>query len=80
MACEDEPLHVVFRHLDHTLFKNATKRLVEDVCISGASQPVVIGEARLVVCKGYVARQVQELIATRERWLQRMGLPMNTTL
>ena len=44
--CEDEPLHVVFRHLQHTLFKNVTKRLVEDVCISGASQPIVIGEAK----------------------------------
>ena len=50
--CEDEPLHVVFRHLDHTLFKNVTKRLVEDVCISGAFQPIVIGEAKPLLMPG----------------------------
>ena len=81
---EDEDLHAAFRHLQHTLFKNVTARLPQDVWmhsdVGGASQPVAQGQARLVVSREYVARQVQTVIVQRERWLSRQGLPLNTVL
>ena len=48
-----------------------TIRLAEDVWkhpdVGGASQPAAQGEARLVVSREYVARQVQTVIAWREK-------------
>ena len=64
---DDGEPHAVFRHLEKTLFKNVTIRLAEYVWkhsdVDGASQPAAQGEARLVVSKEYVARQVQTVIA-----------------
>ena len=81
---EDQDLHVVFRHLQHTLFKNVTVQLPEDVWmhsdVGGASQPAAQGEAHLVVSREHVARQVQKVIARRETWLRRQGLPLDTVL
>ena len=81
---DDEDLHVVFRHLQNTLFKNVTKRLPEDVWmppdVGGASQPAAQGEAHLVVSREYVARQVQKVITTRETWLNDNGLPLDIVL
>ena len=48
--------------------------------VDGASQPAAQGEARLVVSKEYVARQVQTVIAWREKWLQDKRLPLDTVL
>ena len=79
-----EELHVVFRHLQNTLFKNVTKQLEADVWKhpgkGGASQPAVLGEARMVVSRKYVSCQVQTVIACREEWLQRQRLPLNTEM
>ena len=81
---EDEELHVVFRHLQNTLFKNVTVQLQEDVWkhpdVDGASQPAAQGEAHMVVSREHVARQVQKVIACREKWLQDEGLPLDTVL
>ena len=50
---DDEELHVVFRHLQNTLFKNVTVQLQEDVWKhpddGGASQLAAKGEAHLVL-------------------------------
>ena len=79
---DDEELHVVFRHLQNTLFKNVTVQLLEDVWkdpdVGGASQPAAQGEAHLVVSREHVARQVQTVIAWREKWLRDRGLPLDT--
>ena len=68
---DDEELHVVFRHLQNTLFKNVTVQLPEDVWkhpdVGGASQPVAQGETHPVVSREHVARQVQTVIAWREK-------------
>ena len=81
---DDEELHVVFRHLQNLLFKNVTVQLQEDVWKhpddGGASQLAAKGEAHLVVSREHVARQVQTVIAWREKWLQDQGLPMNTVI
>ena len=81
---EDEELHVVFRHLQHTLFKNVTVPIVQDVYahpdVGGASQLAAPGEAQMVVSREHVARQVQTVIGWRERWLHEHKLPMNTVL
>ena len=81
---EDEHLSDVFRHLQNTLFKNVTEQPKADVWQhpgeGGASQPAVLGEARFVVSREYVSRQVQQVIACREEWLKRKRLPLNTVL
>ena len=77
---DDEELHVVFRHLQNTLFKNVTVQLPEDVWkhpdVGGASQPAVQGEAQTVVSREHVARQVQKVISWRDTWLQENGLSL----
>ena len=81
---EDEELHAVFRHLQHTLFKNVTVQRPEDVWkhpdVGGASQPAAQGEAHMVVCREHLARQVQTVIAWREKWLKDKGLPLTTEI
>ena len=81
---DDEELHAVFRHLQNTLFKNVTVQLPEDVWkhpdVGGASEPAAQGEAHLVVSREHVARQVQTVIAWREKWLQSRGLPLSTVI
>ena len=68
---DDTELHAVFRQLQNLLFKNVTVQLAEDVWkhsdVGGASQPVAQGEAHLVVSREHVARQVQTVIAWREK-------------
>ena len=81
---DDEELHVVFRHLQNTLFKNVTVQLPEDVWKhpddGDASQLAAKGEALLVVSREHVARQVQTVIAWREKLLQDKGLPLDTVI
>ena len=81
---DDEDLDVVFRHIQNMLFKNVTVQLPEYVWmhpdVGGASQPAAQGEAHLVVSREYVACQVQKVITTRETWLRRQGLPLDTML
>ena len=83
-ADNDEELHAVFRHLQNTLFKNVTVELPEDVWkhpdVGGASQLAAQGEAHLVVSREHVARQVQTVIAWREKWLQEQNLPLGTVI
>ena len=81
---DDEELPAVFRHLQNTLFKNVTVQLPEDVWkhpdVGGASQPAAQGEAHMVVSREYVARQVQTVVAWREKWLQEQNLPLDTVI
>ena len=81
---DDEELHVVFRHLQNTLFKTVTVHLPEDVwrhpdvwTAGGASQLAEQGEAHLVVSREHVAHQVHTVIARREKWLQDRGLKLD---
>ena len=81
---DDEELHVVFRHLQNTLFKTVTVHLSEDVwrhpdvwTAGGASQLAEQGEAHLVVSREHVAQQVHTVIARREKWLQDRGLKLD---
>ena len=81
---EDEDIPEVFRHLQHTLFKNVTKELDTDVwkgpATGGASQPAVKREVRMVVSREYVTQQVKTVIESREKWLKENHLPLNTVL
>ena len=74
----DQKLSTVFKHLQNTLFKNVTFQLEEDVWrhadVDGASEAEVQGEARMVVSREHVARQVQKVITWREKWLKQQKL------
>ena len=80
----DEPVDEVFRQLQNTLFKNVIAPVEEDVWrrrdSGGASQPRAQGETHLVVTREHVARQVGLVIQSREKLLNRNGLPMDTTM
>jgi hypothetical protein len=81
---DDEELHVVFRHLQNTLFKNVTVQLPEDAWkrpdVGGAPQPAAQGEAHLVVSREHVACQVRSVIEWRESWLKDKRLPLDTVI
>ena len=74
---DDEELHAVFLHLQITLFKNVTVQLPED---EWTHPDAAQGEAHLVVSREHVARQVQTVIAWREKWLQDRGEPLDTVI
>ena len=92
----DDDVPAVFRHLQNTLFQNVTVPLPEDQWkhldvgdasqpaaqgdVGGVSQPAAQGGARLVVSREHVARQVQTVIACREKWLRDQGLPLDTMM
>ena len=76
-ADKNDELHAVFRHLQHTLFNNVTVELPEDAWKHPDAEQ---GEAHMVVSREHVARQVQTVIAWREKWLQDRGLPLDTVI
>ncbi len=81
---EGDDVSTAWRHLQQCLFRNVRKPVEADLWRNGyieAPQPGSELEGQvMLVSQEHVARQVREVITTRERWLEQEGLPRNTVM